>query len=125
MVKLKRGDQGWTDFQGRKNTPLKKAEVFMDIQFIPSVYGASGYEPGPKNSKKPDVAAKPIKTSGEVVAFSDASLNMQKVKDAVYKAPEIRIAIVEKIKEKIKNNEYPIDLKAKSTLDILLKNKIL
>lgn len=82
------------------------------------------YDPGSKSSKKPDQAKQPEKPA-EVVAFSDTSLNMQKVKDAVYKAPEIRIEIVEKIREKIKSNDYPIDSKMDSILERLVKNKIL
>jgi anti-sigma28 factor (negative regulator of flagellin synthesis) len=125
MVKLKRGDQGWTDFQGWKNTPIKKSEVLMDIRSIASAYGASGYDLSLKNGKKSDATTKPIQKASEVVAFSDTSLNMQKVKEAVNKAPDIRLPIVEKIKEKIKNDEYPVDLKANDIVDALMKNKIL
>jgi anti-sigma28 factor (negative regulator of flagellin synthesis) len=125
MVKLKRGDQGWTDFQGRKNTPSKKSEVLMDIRSIAPAYGASGYDPSLKAGKKPDAAVKPVQTAGEVVAISDTSLNMQKVKEAVNKAPDIRLPLVEKIKEKIQKDEYPVDLKADDIVDRLLKNKIL
>lgn len=96
----------------------------MDIQHITSSYGAVGYDPSSKNGKKPD-QAKPVVKSAEVVAFSETSLNMQKIKDAVYKAPDIRIAIVEKIKEKIKNNDYPIDSKVDSILERLRKSKII
>jgi anti-sigma28 factor (negative regulator of flagellin synthesis) len=96
----------------------------MNIRPISSAYGAMAYDPGSKSSKKPDQAQQADK-SAEVVAFSETSLNMQKVKDAVYKAPEIRIEIVEKIKERIKNNDYPIDSKMDSILDRLVKNKIL
>ncbi len=123
MVRLKRGDQGWTDFQGRKNTPLKRKEVFMEIQHIKSAYGAISYDPSSQKGKKQDQAKPPL-NSGEVVAFSETSLNMQKIKEAVYKAPEIRIPIVEEIKKKIENNEYPIDLKAKSALDRLINDQI-
>jgi len=125
MVKLKRGDQGWTDFQGRKNTPFRNAEDLMDIRSITTLYGTNAYDPGSKNGKKSDPAAKPVKSTGEVVAFSDASMNLQKIKDAVYKAPEIRLPIVEKIKERIKNNDYPVDTKADSILETLRKNKII
>jgi|WetSurMetagenome_2_1015567.scaffolds.fasta_scaffold1317933_1 anti-sigma28 factor (negative regulator of flagellin synthesis) len=96
----------------------------MDIRSISSAYGSIAYDPSSKNGKKSD-QAKPVKNSAEVVAFSDTSLNMQKVKEAVYKSPEIRIPIVEKIKEKIKNNDYPIDSKMDTILERLLKNKII
>ena len=116
---------GQTSRDGRI-PPLRNAEVLMDIRPITSSYGAIAYDPGSKNGKKPDPAAvKPVKQSSEVVALSDTSINLQKVKEAVYKAPEIRIAIVEKIKEKIKNNDYPIDSKVDSILERLKKNKIL
>jgi anti-sigma28 factor (negative regulator of flagellin synthesis) len=96
----------------------------MDIRPISSAYGAIAYDQGSKSSKKPDQAQQAGKPA-EVVAFSDTSLNMQKVKDAAYKAPEIRIEIVERIKEKIKNNDYPIDSKMDTILERLVKNKIL
>ena len=82
------------------------------------------YDPSSKNGKKPD-QAKTVVKSAEVVAFSDTSLNMQKVKEAVYKAPDIRIAIVEKIKEKIKNDDYPIDSKMDTVLERMRKEKII
>jgi anti-sigma28 factor (negative regulator of flagellin synthesis) len=96
----------------------------MDIRPITTAYGAAAYDPGSKGGKKPEQAKPPVKTT-EVVAFSDTSLNMQKVKEAVYKAPEIRIPIVEKIREKIKNNDYPIDSKIESILDRLRKSNII
>jgi anti-sigma28 factor (negative regulator of flagellin synthesis) len=96
----------------------------MDIRSIASAYGSAAYDPGAKNGKKPDAAARPVTKATEVVAFSDTSLNMQKVKEAVYKSPEIRIELVERIKEKIKNNDYPVDSKADSILERLMKDKI-
>jgi anti-sigma28 factor (negative regulator of flagellin synthesis) len=96
----------------------------MDIKSVSSAYGAMAYESAPKPGKKPETP-KPAKASTEVVALSDESLNLKKVKDAVYQAPDIRIPIVEAIREKIRNNSYPIDVNAQSVLEILQKNRIL
>jgi anti-sigma28 factor (negative regulator of flagellin synthesis) len=114
---------GQTSRDGRI-PPFNKSEVLMDIRPVTSSYGAMAYDPSSKNGKKPD-QAKTVVKSAEVVAFSDTSLNMQKVKEAVYKAPDIRIAIVEKIKEKIKNDDYPIDSKMDTVLERMRKEKII
>jgi anti-sigma28 factor (negative regulator of flagellin synthesis) len=117
-------DQGWTDFQGRKNTPTSKVEALMDIQTISSAYGVKAYEPSAKSEKKSADSGNKTTSSQEIVAFSDTSLTMQKLKEAVKAAPEIRIPIVEKIQEKIKEDNYPIDRNAESALDRMIKARL-
>jgi anti-sigma28 factor (negative regulator of flagellin synthesis) len=82
------------------------------------------YESGKASGKKP-ATSQPAPTSSAVVALSEESLNLKKVKDAASKAPDIRLPLVEKIRERIANNTYPVDLKAESALDEMLKNGIL
>jgi anti-sigma28 factor (negative regulator of flagellin synthesis) len=96
----------------------------MDIKSVSAAYGAMVYDSTAKSGKKAETA-KPVVGSSAVVAISDESLNLKKVKDAVYSAPDIRLPIVEKIRERIANNSYPVDLKAQSALDEMLKLKIL
>jgi anti-sigma28 factor (negative regulator of flagellin synthesis) len=94
----------------------------MDIKAVSSAYQA--YETAPVNAKKEAKAKSP--TAGkERVELSDSSVNLQKVKEAIDKAPEIRIPIVEEIKERIKNNDYPIETSADNALDKMLKYGIL
>lgn len=94
----------------------------MDIKSVVSSYSTVAYESSPKKDKAGN--AKRPAGSTEVVAFSDESLNLKKVKDAAYKAPDIRLPIVEKIRAAIAKDSYPVDLKAQSALDEMLKNKL-
>jgi flagellar biosynthesis anti-sigma factor FlgM len=96
----------------------------MNIKSVTSAYGAMAYESVAKKTKKPE-NSKPSNANTEVVAISDESLNLKKMKDAANNAPEIRLALVEAIREKIRNNSYPIDTNAAMALESLLKNKIL
>jgi anti-sigma28 factor (negative regulator of flagellin synthesis) len=96
----------------------------MDIKTVSTAYGAKLYEAGVKSDRKSE-QPKATRKFMEVVAFSDTSLNMKKIKDAVASAPEIRIPLVEEIKQKIANNTYPIDMTAESALDRMLKLGIL
>jgi len=96
----------------------------MDIQTISSAYGVKAYEPSAKSEKKSADSGNKTTSSQEIVAFSDTSLTMQKLKEAVKAAPEIRIPIVEKIQEKIKEDNYPIDRNAESALDRMIKARL-
>jgi anti-sigma28 factor (negative regulator of flagellin synthesis) len=126
-------DQGWTDFQGRKNTPLSLKEktgggrnevMVMDIKRVSEVYQALAYEPkAAKDKKSAPVKAPEVKK--EQVELSDSSKNLQKVKEAVDATPDIRIPIVEKILERIKNNDYPVNTHLDEAIDRMLKNKVL
>ena len=54
-----------------------------------------------------------------------SSVILQKVKEKLQSAPEIRIPLVEKILERIKNNDYPISRHAEEAIDIMLNKGIL
>ena len=95
----------------------------MDIKRVADVYQTMGYEPATGKSKK-TAPAKPAQQK-EQVEFSEKSQNLQKVKEAIQAAPEIRIPIVEKIKERIKNNDYPIDTHLDQAIDNMLKQHVL
>ncbi len=96
----------------------------MEIQRVTDAYQVAAYgRTGPKTKK----AAPEEKTDStkENVELSQSSLNLQKVKEAVQKAPEIRIPIVEEIMQRIKNNDYPVSLRTEEAIDNMLKKGIL
>lgn len=96
----------------------------MDIRSVSRAYESAAYEPPPKSDKKSD-SVKPPAVFKERVELSDASVNLQKIKEAVEKAPEIRIPMVEKLREKIKSNNYPVDFTLDTVLERLQKSRIL
>lgn len=98
----------------------------MDIKSVnPSFSAAAAYEahtppaPKPKNSTNSPVLPK------ENLELSDNSVNLKKIHDAIIAMPEIRIPIVEKIKERIKNNDYPIENHFNKALQRLKDQNIL
>ena len=96
----------------------------MELKSISSAYKTLSYDSVTSNNKKPK-ANHSSNSASEFVVISEDSLNLKKIKDAVDEAPEIRLPIVEMIKEKIRNNSYPIDLSLESALEVLQKYKIL
>jgi anti-sigma28 factor (negative regulator of flagellin synthesis) len=96
----------------------------MNIKPLSTAFQAQAYEAIAKNGKKA-VNAKGLVMGQEQVELSESSLNLQKVKEAVDAAPEIRIPIVEEIMKRIKNNDYPIPTHAEKALDKMLLNGIL
>ena len=96
----------------------------MNIQPVSTAYQAQAYESVAKNNKK-NANGAGLVMGQEQVELSESSLNLQKVKEAVNAAPEIRIPIVEEIMKRIKNNDYPIPTHAEKALDNMLRNRIL
>jgi anti-sigma28 factor (negative regulator of flagellin synthesis) len=96
----------------------------MEIKRVADAYQAMAYEPSTAKIKK-SAPAKPAEMKKEQVELSEKSQNLQKVKEAVKAAPEIRIPMVEKIMERIKNNDYPIDTHLDEAINNLLKQRIL
>lgn len=96
----------------------------MNIKPVSTAFQAQAYDSVAKTVKKTEQTKKQV-LGQEHVDFSESSLNLQKVKEAVEAAPEIRIPIVEEIMKRIKNNDYPIPTHAEKALDIMLLNGIL
>jgi anti-sigma28 factor (negative regulator of flagellin synthesis) len=96
----------------------------MDIKRIASAYGAQAYESTAKNSKKqaPDKSAATVPK--EQVEFSETSQSMSKLIDAVNAEPDIRIPMVEEIRQKIKLNGYPIETKIYKALEKMMAENI-
>jgi len=96
----------------------------MDVKPVSTAYQAQAYEPVAKSGKKPVATKEPAKST-EQVELSESSKNLQKVKAAVAAAPDIRLPIVEAIKKRIANNDYPIPTHTDKALDNMIRMKIL
>lgn len=96
----------------------------MNISRALSAYGAKPFESAAKTSKKqaPEKTAAPV--PHEQVELSDASQTFRKVQEAVDANPDVRIPIVEEIKQKIKLNGYPIETRMYKALEKMIDNKI-
>jgi len=92
---------------------------------VAAAYGAKPLESVAKSGKK----AAPEKTAAapqsEQVEISDASLNMQKLKEIIDATPEVRIKVVEDIKTKIKYNGYPIESNIYKAIENLVTDHII
>jgi len=95
----------------------------MNIRSIKAVYGPKAFDPAPKTKKK-GPAEKNSTASGERVAFSDTSQNLNKLHEIVDSIPEVRIKMVEDIQTKIKYNGYPLESNLYKALERLINNKI-
>ena len=97
----------------------------MDIRPIAAAYGAKPFESVAKSDKK----AAPEKTAAapqsEQVEISDASFNMQKLKEIIDATPQVRIKVVEDIKTKIKYNGYPIESNIYKAIENLVTDHII
>ena len=96
----------------------------MNITNISAAYfEANAFEPAVKKEKQLKGLNNTART--EQVELSQTSLEMQKVRDEIKTKPEVRIPIVEEIRERIKNNDYPIENHFNDALEVMTKNKIL
>ena len=96
----------------------------MEIYRVAETYQAIAYGRSAAKANKIEPEKTP-EAEKESVELSPSSLNLQKVKEAVEAAPEIRIPIVEEIMERIKNNDYPISRHTEDAIDKMLKAGIL
>lgn len=96
----------------------------INIQHISSAaYGAQSYKSAAKESGKDEAPPKSSVALKEQVELSDASQNLKKLQDTVKAVPEIRIALVEEIKQKIKYNGYPIESNLYKAIEKMIVNK--
>jgi anti-sigma28 factor (negative regulator of flagellin synthesis) len=91
----------------------------MNIQSINAVYGLNSYEAS-KRSEQKTVPAQSNTIKGERVEISAESSQLHELRDVVDNLPEVRIALVERIKTRIKNNDYPLE----NNLDDVVKKMI-
>jgi anti-sigma28 factor (negative regulator of flagellin synthesis) len=95
----------------------------MNVQHVTSAYVQAYESPPAKNAAKP---APRVSGSGkEAVELSASSVSLQKIRDKIDALPEVRIQLVEDIKEKIRNNDYPLDNYLQGALDKMIDNGIL
>ncbi len=96
----------------------------MNISKALSAYGVKSFESTAKSSKKqaPEKTATPVPR--EQVELSEASQTFQKIQEAIDNSPEVRIPIVEEIKQKIKYNGYPIETKLYKALEKMIDTKV-
>jgi anti-sigma28 factor (negative regulator of flagellin synthesis) len=111
-------------FQSRRKGVVRNEVMIMEIKRVADAYQAMAFEPSAVKSKK-SAPAKPAEPKQEKVELSEKSQNLQKVKEAINAAPDIRIPMVEKIMERIKNNDYPIDTHLDRAIDNMLNRHIL
>lgn len=88
----------------------------MTINPLISAYGAESVNPAqrPGNGRKSvgETATRPSTSAGEArVELSRVSSEMRLVRDELAKASEIRLPLVEELRRKIANNDYPIENK--------------
>ena len=95
----------------------------MNIQSVAAAYGAQYFQPVAKSNK----TAAPVQTaavSNEQVEISDKSSDYQTVREAVNALPDIRIPLVENLKNKIKMDGYPFETNIYKALSKIVDYKI-
>ena len=88
-----------------------------------AAYGVQSYEPASKGSGRKNTPPDATSANGERVNLSDASVTMKMLHDAIAAMPDVRIPSVEKIKEKIAKNGYPIESSIYKAVEKLVNNK--
>lgn len=96
----------------------------MNIQSVAAAYGAKPYEPAAKSGKKA-APEKSAAVQSEQVELSDTSLNLQKLHDTVAAASDVRLPIVEEIKNKIKYNGYPLESNLYKAMEKMIDMKVI
>jgi anti-sigma28 factor (negative regulator of flagellin synthesis) len=90
-----------------------------------SAYGAQSLQPTIKASGKTDPPPQPPIVNSEKVELSEASITISRLREKIDAIPEIRIKMVEEIKQKIQRNDYPFTTNLYKAIDKMLENNIL
>jgi anti-sigma28 factor (negative regulator of flagellin synthesis) len=90
-----------------------------------AAYGVQAYEPSTKGDAKKATPPKATAVKHEQVELSDASLTMKKLRDVIDAIPDVRIQLVEDIKQKIKYNGYPIETAMYKAVEKLISNNVI
>lgn len=83
---------------------------------------AYGSSVSPKGKEPKETTKQGIQ--GEKVEISDSSFGMRKVLDKVNSLPDVRIEKVEQIKQRIKNNDYPLENNLYRAVEKMVEEKI-
>ena len=86
-----------------------------------SAYGAQSFQPASKASWKKDPQPVLPNIAGEKVELSNTSVIFSRLKEKIDAIPEVRIQMVEEIKQRIKNNEYPFTNNLFKALDKMME----
>lgn len=71
-----------------------------------SAYGARSFQPAAMGNGTKETPPQPL-AAGEKVELSDVSITINRLRDKIDALPEIRIKLVEEIKQRIRENNYP------------------
>jgi hypothetical protein len=97
----------------------------INIQNVSAAaYGARTFQPAFKGSGKTDTPPQPLIGKTEKVELSEASITVSRMREKIDAIPEVRIKIVEEIKQKIKENNYPYATNLYKAVDKMMENKI-
>jgi hypothetical protein len=92
-----------------------------------SAYGAQSLPPAikPNGKTDPPPQMQILGSNTEKVELSDASVTISRLREKIDAIPEIRIKLVEEIKQKIQQNNYPYTTNLYNAIDKMLESKIL
>lgn len=96
----------------------------MNIERINSAYGAKPYQNSSKSGRK-EAPEKSAAVPKEQIELSDVSQNIRSVTDAISDLPDVRLEIVEQIRNKIKYNGYPIESNLYKAIEKMVGNKVI
>ena len=96
----------------------------MNINQALSAYGARPIDAAVKSSKKEAPEKTAATVPREQVEISEESQSFQKTMEAIENTPDVRIALVEEISQKIKHNGYPFETKLYKALEKMIETKI-
>jgi anti-sigma28 factor (negative regulator of flagellin synthesis) len=74
-----------------------------------SAYGTNGYDPTAKTTAKKSAAPAATAQEGSSVQLSDTAVSIAKLRNAINSMQDVRIPMVDQIKQKIQEDGYPIE----------------
>ena len=95
----------------------------MNVNPILSAYGSQVQ--GVQEAKTSKTEGRKPVAQGEKVQISDASKSLQHVREAVRKAPDVRVELVVEIKRKVKDGSYPLDANLGKALERMVQERVL
>lgn len=96
----------------------------MNISPIISAYGSQISEAANGKSKPAKPLVGPTPAASANVSISNTAREAQMVRDAIAQMPAVRIRMVEEIKARIQNNDYPIEQRNDDTAEKLIVSGI-
>ena len=97
----------------------------MNITTIAAAYGSQANEAVNGKARPGKANAQQANSPSADVQISSASRDAQTVRDQIAKLPEVRIKLVDEIKQKIQRNDYPMENNLVHAYDKLFADGIL